>query len=247
MESSILEAINYVSRVRKQKVTIDSIFSFLSSRGATNLGNTSIVTLLKEMQADGLINKNNGPINTDATLTTPTPPQVKICTVPENQESQNNDSSINDSSVSMTKRSIATPINRTLPPTPSASSNITPINTQRLLSVNSPSLNTKLESLESELCKKIMAMKYCFIEELQSLKNNKPTFLMRHFSCNIEEKIAMENKIKLLKTENNLLKDDLSNKQKIIDTILMHNYKLIESLNSTHLNENDLRKKLADH
>ena len=111
------------------------------------------------MQADGLINKHNRPINTDTTLRTPTPPQVEIYTVPENQESQNNDNSINNSSVSMIHRSIAIPMNRTLPPTRSAGSNITPINTQRLLSVNSPSLNTKLESLESKLCEKIMAMK----------------------------------------------------------------------------------------
>ena len=100
MESSLLEAINYVSRVRKQKVTIDSIFSFLNSRGATNLDNVSIATLLKEMQADGLINKHNRPINMDATLT-PTHPQVEIGTAPENQGSQNNNNSINDSSVSM--------------------------------------------------------------------------------------------------------------------------------------------------
>ena len=81
MESSILEAINYVSRVRKQKVTIDSISSFLNSRGATNLDNASIGTLLKEMQADGLIKKYNWSINTDTTLTTPTPSPV-----PKNQE-----------------------------------------------------------------------------------------------------------------------------------------------------------------
>ena len=55
----------------------------------------------------------------------------------------------------------------------------------------------------------------------------------------------MENKIKLLETENKLLKYDLSNKQKIID--IMHNCKLIESQNSIHLNENDTRKKLVDH
>ena len=59
-------------------------------------------------------------------------------------------------------------------------------------------------------------MKSYFIEELQSLKNNKPTFQMRDFSCNIEEKIAMENNIKLLETENKLLKYDLFNKQKIM-------------------------------
>ena len=37
---------------------------------------------------------------------------------------------------------------------------------------------------------------------------------MRDFSYNIQEKIAMENKIKLLGAENKLLKDDLSKKQK---------------------------------
>ena len=117
------------------------------------------------MQADGLIKKYNWSINTDTTLTTPTPSPI-----PKNQERQNNDNSINNSSVSMINRSIATPMNRTLPPTPSAGSSITPINTQRLLSVNSPGLNTKLESLKSKLCSKIMAMKSYFIEELQSLK-----------------------------------------------------------------------------
>ena len=147
----------------------------------------------------------------------------------------------------MINRTIATPMNRTLPPTPSARSNITPINTQRLLFVNSPSLNTKLESLDSKLCGKIMAMKSYFIEEFQSLKNNKRTFQMRDFSCNIEKKKknAIENKIKLLETEDKLLKDDLSNKQKIIYTILMHNSKLIESQNSIHLNENDIKKKFC--
>ena len=58
----------------------------------------------------------------------------------------------------------------------------------------------------------------------------------------------MENKIKLLETENKLLKDDLSNKEKVMDTtILIPNPKLIESQNSIHPNENDTRKKLADH
>ena len=84
MESSILEAINYVSRVRKQKVTIDSVSSFINSRGATNLDNASIATLLMEMQADGLTNKHNRPVNTDTTLTTSTPPQIETCTVPKN-------------------------------------------------------------------------------------------------------------------------------------------------------------------
>ena len=119
----------------------------------------------------------------------------------------------------MINRSIATPMNRTLPPTLSAGSNTTPINTQRLLSVNSLSLNTKLESLKSKLCEKMIAMKSYFIEDLHSLKNNYLIFQMRDFSYNIQEKIAMENKIKLMEAENKLLKDDLSNKQKKSSTL----------------------------
>ena len=93
------------------------------------------------MQSEGLISKQNRPITTDTTLTTPT--QVDICTlsvqvevwtVPENQKIQDNDNSINDSSVTMINRSIAKQMNRTLPPTSSARPNITSINTQPPLS-----------------------------------------------------------------------------------------------------------------
>ena len=49
-------------------------------------------------------------------------------------------------------------------------------------------------------------------------------------SCNeFEDRNILENNIKMLEFENNLLKNDISNKQKFIDTILEHNGKLLNN------------------
>ena len=83
-----------------------------------------------------------------------------------------------------------------------------------------------LESLESKLREKIIAMKSYFIDELRLLKNE--TTINKKQDCNIntEEITTLKNKTKLLELENKLLKDDVTNKQKFIDTILEHNSKL---------------------
>ena len=49
-------------------------------------------------------------------------------------------------------------------------------------------------------------------------------------SCNeFEDRNILENNIKMLEFENSLLKNDISNKQKFIDTILEHNGKLLNN------------------
>ena len=72
-------------------------------------------------------------------------------------------------------------------------------------------------------------MKQFFMDELQSLKRE--TQLSQTMdSCNeFEDRNILENKIKMLEFENNLLKNDISNKQKLIDTILEHNGKLLNN------------------
>ena len=67
------------------------------------------------------------------------------------------------------------------------------------------------------------------MDELQSLKRE--TQLSQSInSCNeFEDRNILENKIKMLEFENNILKNDISNKQKFIDTILEHNGKLISN------------------
>ena len=208
MENILLEAINYVSNISRQKVTVDNISTFLDKRGPNNLDNEVIMKTLQEMQAKGLINKSNRLISPKAPVSKPSPVQVSPDPV-------NDTSIINDSINKSLNKSIPPSINRSLPPTP--------------ISISNSTLNAKLESLDSKLYGKIIAVKSYFTNELQSLKNETPGSENKDSDNNFEEKTVLENKIKLLELENKLLKDDISNKQKFIDTILEHNGKLINN------------------
>ena len=158
------------------------------------------------MQAKGLINKSNRLISPKTPVSNPSPAQVSPDPV--------NDTSINDSIDKSLNKSIPPSINRSLPPTPIANVNTTP----RLLSISNSTLNAKLESLESKLYGKIIAMKSYFTNELQSLKNEAPGSENKDSDNNFGGKTVLENKIKLLELENKLLKDGISNKQKFTDT-----------------------------
>ena len=59
------------------------------------------------------------------------------------------------------------------------------------------------------------------MDELRSLKQEPSVTKNRDY--NQDETTALKNRIKLLELENQLLKYDVSNKQKFIDTILEHN------------------------
>ena len=221
MENILLEAINYVSNISRQKVTVDNISTFLDKRGPNNLDNEVIIKTLQEMQAKGLINKSNRLISPKTPASNPSPAQVSTDPV-------NDTSIINDSINKSLNKSIPPSITRSLPPALITNVNTTP----RLLSISNSTLNAKLESLESKLYGKIIAMKSYFTNELQSLNNETPGSENKDSDNNFEEKTVLENKIKLLELENKLLKDDISNKQKFIDTILEHNGKLINNQTS---------------
>ena len=135
MENSILEAINYVSKISRQKVTVESISAFLNKKGPSNIEDHYIIEALKDMQDKGVINKYNRLIN----LKSPQPTEI-----PTTAEKVNvaNIRSINDS---MNKTFPLLP-NRSLPTTPPTTANTTP----RLFSIDNSTLNSKLESLESK-------------------------------------------------------------------------------------------------
>ena len=90
MENSILEAINYVSKISRQKVTVESISAFLNKKGPSNIEDHYIMEALKDMQDKGVINKYNRLIN----LKSPQPTEI-----PTTAEKVNvaNIRSINDS------------------------------------------------------------------------------------------------------------------------------------------------------
>ena len=54
----MLEAIGYIRKVSKKKVTIDKIVTYLNNAGASNWDKESVEENLKEMQAKGIVNQN---------------------------------------------------------------------------------------------------------------------------------------------------------------------------------------------
>ena len=90
-------------------------------------------------------------------------------------------------------------------------------------------MNAKFESYESKLYGEIIAIKSCFTDELQSLRNKITINKEQDCDINIEQANTLKYKIKLSELENKLSKDDITDKQKFIDTLLQHNSKLSQN------------------
>ena len=66
-------------------------------------------------------------------------------------------------------------------------------------------------------------MKSYFIDKLRLSKNE--TTINKELDCNVNtEETTLKNKIKLLELENKLLKDDITNKQKFINTVIQNSF-----------------------
>ena len=90
-----------------------------------------------------------------------------------------------------------------------------------------------------------MAMKSLFMDELQTVKNESlKSAKIQNTSTNIDHGTVdkLQTKIKLLQNENKLLKDDIKNRQKLIDSILEHNSNLIHAQNAFSQNHSVTRK-----
>ena len=128
-----------------------------------------------------------------------------------------------------------------MPATPIAGINTTP----RVLTTGNSSLNANIESLESKLYGEVKAIKSYFADELRWLKTEAAINKEQDCDINAEETTTLKNKIKLLELENILLNDDITNKQKLIDTILQHNSKLSQNFDISSIISvgNEARKK----
>ena len=94
----------------------------------------------------------------------------------------------------------------------------------------------RLEALETKLYGKIMAMKSYFMDELCSLKQEAPVTKERDH--NQDKTTPLRNRIKLLELENRLLKCNVFNKQKFIDTILEQDPKVSHNTDVTPASSN---------
>ena len=74
-------------------------------------------------------------------------------------------------------------------------------------------------------------MKSYFMDELRSSIQEAPVTKIWDYKQN--ETTALKNRIQLLELENQLLKCDVSNKQKFIDTILEHNSRVSHNIDVT--------------
>ena len=141
MDNLILEAIQYISKISKRKVTEDSTSTYLNNKEVHNIDNKSIIEILKQLQSKGLINQLYRPINITVTSKGPHPTtsQSVISSIAENHVHDTSDNDIINKTIPS--------INRSLPATPMAGINTTP----RVLTTGNSSLNAKFESLESKL------------------------------------------------------------------------------------------------
>ena len=117
MDNLILEAKQYISKIKKKKVTEDSIY--LNNKAAHNIDNKSIIEILKQLQQKVLINRLCRPIDTAITSKVPhsTTSQSVISPIAENRV---DDTSGNDIVTSVNNDIINKPvpsssINRSLP------------------------------------------------------------------------------------------------------------------------------------
>ena len=173
-----------------------------------------------------MINQLYRPIDTAIASKAPhsTTSQSVISPIAENHVHDTSDNDIVTSVNDFINKPIPS-ISRSLPATPMAGINTLP----RVLTTGNSSLNAKFESLESKLYGEITAIKSYFTDELRSLKNETTINKEQVCDINTEETTTLKNKIKLLELENKLLKDDITNKQKFIDTLLQHNSKLSQN------------------
>ena len=187
MDTLILEAIHYISKTSKKKVTDDSLSTYLNNKGAHNI-NKSINEILKQLHGKGLINQIYRPTDTAITSEADhyTPSQSVISPIAENH--------VNDTSDNDIINKPNPSINRSLPVTPMAR-----INTiGRVLTIENSSLRAKFELLESKLFGEIISVKSYFIDELRSLKNEISINKEQDCNINTEEITTLKNKIKLL-------------------------------------------------
>ena len=188
IDTLILEAIHYISKTSKKKVTDDSLSTYLNNKGTHNIDNKSINEILKQLHGKGLISQIYRPTDTAITSKAPhyTPSQFVISPIAENH--------VNDTSDNDIINKANPSINRSLPATPMAG-----INTiGRVLTIGNFSLSAKFESLESKLFGEIISVKSYFIDELRSLKNETSTNKEQGCNINTEETTTLKNKIKLL-------------------------------------------------
>ena len=219
IENQILKAINHVKYISNKKPCTLKIYNYLQNNYASNFDYHSVEAKLNELKANGIIDNSYKIINPiQEVMNFVTEDEVTICS--ENSEDEPNDP------------------HRSITPTKIIGPEITTqvVNKSTTQDPKESDINVikgQLQNLENKLVGKILALKSYFIDEILSLKDQIKDYKINDNvqELSIEKSkdlILLRERVKYLESENKFLKDDIFNKQKLIDKLLENNNKLVD-------------------
>lgn len=237
MESLILEAVNHIRNVSKKKVNEESILQMIKRKNATNINKDSLRVEIDQMIIKGLLDSNfkilkNNPLYTiGESLLDDIHFSYDQSTI-ENQ----NDTVAFIGTQDTPKNDLEENPNNSMP---FIGGHATPI-----IKSKSDSLKSHKHQEFDDINAKVMALKNFFMDELYALRQDISSLQKQNHQNSISTKSKQDAKyfndtIQELKAklasaekENSLLKEEIKNKKRIIDTVLDQNAALLKLNNS---------------
>ena len=235
MEQLILITIDHVRNVSKRKVSLDSILQRINKTSATNLDKETLKLELDQMIIKGLIDQNYKILDRDILhLDKVLSPDKVNFTVP-NENGDNIDINLQEDLQFINPQE-------------------TPL-TKSQVSLNNPKSETPLIlNIQKELDNmraKMLALKSFFMNEIYHLRQGISQLEQErlHHSRNndcVEKEESINQKLKdtlhSCQIENQLLREEIKNKQKTIETILYQNNELLKF--NHYFDQNEMGKKI---
>ena len=239
MEQLIIMTIDHVKNVSKRKVSLNSILQRINKTIATNLDNETLKLELDQMIIEGLIDQNYKILDRNRLHldNVPSPDKVNFTVPNENGDNieinlQEDLQYINPQEIPLTKSQVS--LNNPKSETPLI------LNIQKELD----NVRAKMLALKSFFMNEI----YDLRQGISSVRSQLEQERLRHSRNNDcvekEENINQKLKDKLYscQIENQLLREEIKNKQKTIETILYQNNELLKF--NHYFDQNRMEKKI---
>ena len=238
MEQLILMTIDHVKNVSKRKVSLDSILQRINKTSNTNLDNETLKLELDQMITKGLIDQNYKILDRDRLHLDKVPSPDKVNFTVPNEDGDNIEINLQED---LQFNPQETPL------------------TKSQFSLNNPKSETPLIlNIQKKLDNgraKMLALKSFFMNEIDDLRQGilsvrsqleqERLHHSRNNDCvekeeNINQKL--KDKLHSCQIENQLLREEIKNKQKTIETILYQNYELLKF--NHYFDQNRMEKKI---
>ena len=238
MEQLILMTIDHVKNVSKRKVSLDSILQRINKTSNTNLDNETLKLELDQMITKGLIDQNYKILDRDRLHLDKVPSPDKVNFTVPNEDGDNIEINLQED---LQFNPQETPL------------------TKSQFSLNNPKSETPLilniQKKRDNGRAKMLALKSFFMNEIDDLRQGilsvrsqleqERLHHSRNNDCvekeeNINQKL--KDKLHSCQIENQLLREEIKNKQKTIETILYQNYELLKF--NHYFDQNRMEKKI---